>query len=618
MKLRAPAVPLITVDPYFSVWSNTDTLNEADLVHWTGKPNNIRGVVVIDGVEYVFMGKSDLPKIPQTDLTVSALTTDYAFENAQIHLDVHFMSTLFCEDLYLLSRPVSYMSVRYYSVDGKAHTVSVRVTADESLCTDVPGDQPCEATVLKIGTLNAGKIGTVKQDVLNRSGDDVRIDWGWFYLCCSGDVQVKDGVLTAEEQLSKQEETKFLFAYDDVHSLIYFEKAVDAYWRKSGKTMEEVILEAYADYEALDADAFAWSVQVEEAAKESGGEKYAEMVSLAYRQVIAAHKLCDTEDGPIFVSKECFSNGCAATVDVTYPSAPMFLYYNTELLKGMLRPIFRLAKSDLWEFDFAPHDCGTYPILNGQVYAGNRLEYQMPVEECGNMIILCAAIAKMDEDASFAKEHLDILESWCAYLLKYGADPGNQLCTDDFAGHLEHNCNLSLKAILGIEGFSQILRMLGDERAEEYHKKAKEMADSWTQRADNGDGSFRLAFDRPGTFSLKYNIIWDKFFESHLFPSSVMYSEFASYARHTNPYGVPLDNRSDYTKSDWLAWCACMAYTKEEFEAFIEPLWQCYHKSPSRVPMTDWYFTTTSLQRGFQNRTVQGGLFMKILLDDVK
>lgn len=616
MTLRAPSVPLITVDPYFSVWSAADKLTDQDPVHWTGKPNTIRGAVFVDGTPYRFMGEGDLPALEQTSLTVSALCTTYLFAGAGVCLRVDFFSTLFCDDLYLLSRPCSYMHVSYTSTDGKAHDVRVQVTADETLCTDKAGDQPVAGEVLRIGNIRAGKLGTVKQAVLNRSGDDVRIDWGYFYLCTEGEVTAADSRITAEADVPQDKGTLFVFAYDDVHALIYFEKPVDAYWRSAGKDMEKVIAEAFGDYERLHGKAVEFSARLYADAVQSGGEQYAELLALAYRQVIAAHKLCLADGAVIFVSKECFSNGCAATVDVTYPSAPMFLYYNTELLKGMLRPVFRYAESDAWTYDFAPHDVGQYPILNGQVYADNKREYQMPVEECGNMIILCAAITKMDGNAAFVKPYMDTLTQWCDYLLEYGEDPGNQLCTDDFAGHLAHNCNLSLKAIYGVEGLSYILGVLGDERAGEYHEKAKHMAESWTVRADNGDGSFRLAFDRPGTFSMKYNMIWEKFFKTGLFPSSVLYAEFSSYARHQNPYGLPLDSRSDYTKSDWLLWCACMAYTKAEFEAFIEPLWLCYHKSPSRVPMTDWYYSSTSVQCSFQHRTVQGGLFLKLLLDE--
>ncbi len=85
--------------------------------------------------------------------------------------------------------------------------------------------------------------------------------------------------------------------------------------------------------------------------------------------------------------------------------------------------------------------------------------------------------------------------------------------------------------------------------------------------------------------------------------------------KHLNPYGLPLDNRSTYTKSDWLMWTAAMAPDEAQFNALVESLWRAYNESPSRVPLTDWYFTDTARQQGFQNRTVQGGLFIKLLKD---
>ena len=396
----------------------------------------------------------------------------------------------------------------------------------------------------------------------------------------------------------------------------YFGDRLQSWWNRDGKTIETAICEAYGDYAEMEKSCAAFSYKLFRDAVKAGGEKYAELLLLAYRQVLAAHKLVLDKDGNLlYVSKECFSNGCAATADVSYPSIPMFLLYNPELVKGMMRPIFRYAEGGVWPFDFAPHDVGQYPLLNGQVYSeGTDPRWQMPVEECGNMLLMMSAVCVAQKDASFAAEHLETLKQWAKYLLENGADPDNQLCTDDFAGHLAHNCNLSLKAIMGLAGLAEVFRLLKDEETAGFYRDAAEkMAENWVKTAANGDGSYRLAFDRPGTFSMKYNVVWDKVMGLGIFPKGVLASEFASYRKRINPYGMPLDNRETYTKSDWIVWTGTLAQEREDFEEFVAPLWTAYNCTPSRVPMGDWYQSITAMQVGFQHRSVQGGLFMKLL-----
>ena len=627
MKLRPPSVPLITVDPYFSVWSPADRLYDEVTEHWTGKPNTIYGYVKIDGEQFRFMGDADDAVISQMDFEMNAFVSRYTFENEKIILDVSFFTPVFPDDLMKMSRPVSYVSFNYNSVDGRTHDVSVKISASEELVLNQKGEGAVVTEICSFDGLNSAKMGSEKQDILHDSGDDIRIDWGYFYLTASEKDKVffekyEDMVFASAEILLEENKDSYaLFSYDDIYSLQYFGKNVKAYWKKDGKTIEDAIAEAYAEAEEICDICYAKAIELEMDALITGGEKYSDLVVLAFRQVIAAHKLCvDDEGNAIFISKECFSNGCAATVDVTYPSSPMFIYYNTELLKGMLRPIFKFADSDEWEFDFAPHDAGQYPLVNGQVYGTNHIEdgrykdFQMPVEECGNMIIMLANISLRDGNTNFFDLYQDTVAQWVKYLLKYGMDPENQLCTDDFAGHLAHNCNLSLKAIMGIAGYALILKMKGDAKeAEKYMSEARNMADNWVKNAANSDGSFRLAFDREETFSMKYNMVWDKIWGTGLFAPSVYYSEFCSNKKHFNAYGMPLDNRKTYTKSDWIMWTACLAPTEEEFEEYIEPMWNCYNQSPSRVPMTDWYDTVTSLIVGFRHRSVQGGMFIKML-----
>jgi hypothetical protein len=244
--------------------------------------------------------------------------------------------------------------------------------------------------------------------------------------------------------------------------------------------------------------------------------EYAQIGALAYRQTVAAHKLCEIDGKIMFFSKENFSNGCMATLDVTYPSIPLYLIYNPELVRGMMRPIFDYAKSEAWEYPFAPHDCGQYPLCNGQVYGGNQLKYQMPVEECGNAILTVAAATRADGDRTLADENKELLKAWADYLVEYGYNPANQLCTDDFAGHLAENCNLSIKAIVALGAFGQLF----DDAI--YSGIAKDMAARWKHDAkkQNGKG-WRLTFDRDDTWSLKYNMVWDRLLGLGLFGEDV-------------------------------------------------------------------------------------------------
>lgn len=799
VEFRAPAYPLITIDPYTSAWSRSDELFDTPVKHWTGRNHSLIGAVRVDGKTYRFLGKEEIPlemvvadakhgtwkgkytnsapakgweapgfddtswktgeaafgtphhgdaKTPwetkeiwvrraftlpdvdkdrdyyliyshdddfelylngtqivntgnsarsgvtlkldkrllspdgnniiaahcldrvglayvdfgifrepdaeplfaqqavQNSVSISATQTKYDFTCGPVDLQVEFVSPLLMEDLDILSRPVNYINYQVISNDGQAHDVAVYFEATPEWAVNEL-NQEVEVTLGKTGNVNFAKTGTTEQPVLEKKGDNVRIDWGYFYLAAEeaahtsiaiGDFSamktafIEHGELNASGdditavltesmpvlayvdklgRVSTKPATGYvMLGYDDVSSIQYFGDNLKAWWTKGGQvSFDEVLAAAAADHEETVARCDALDNRIYQDALKAGGENYARLCMLAYRQSIAAHKLVkDNQGTTLFLSKENFSNGSIGTVDVTYPSSPLYLKYNPELLKGMLNPIFYYTESGKWTKPFAAHDVGTYPKANGQTYGGD-----MPVEESGNMLILATAIADAEGNADYAAKHWDALTTWADYLLDKGLDPENQLCTDDFAGHFAHNANLSIKAIMGIAGYGRLAQMLGKtEIAEKYTSEAKRMALEWIKMADDGD-HFRLTFDKPGTWSQKYNLVWNKLLDLGVFPHDVSQKEVAYYLTKQNRYGLPLDIRKTYTKADWIVWTATLADNEEDFHQLIDPLYRFVTETPDRVPMSDWYETTDATQVGFQARSVVGGYFIKML-----
>ncbi|MBW8865489.1 MAG: DUF4965 domain-containing protein, partial [Verrucomicrobia bacterium] len=524
-----------------------------------------------------------------------------------------FMTAALPEDIDLLSRPVTYLTFDCSATDGKKHAVETYFDASSVLAVNTP-DQSVVWSAEKMSGVKALKVGSKAQHVLGQSGDDLRIDWGYLYVAAVNGQKAllaqvnaeagrmtfaSDGKLSAAILSSDSDKQPaatspvsalvfdfgavaekpvshwMMLAYDELYAIQYMKRNLRPYWRRNGWEAADLLKAAAHDYESLKLRCETFDRELVADLTATGGENYAHLGSLAYRQCFAAGVFAADANGqPLQFCKENHSNGCISTSDVFYPMSPQFLLSGPSVAKSFIVPFMNYAASERWKFPFAPHDLGTYPKANGQVYGdGERgVNNQMPVEESGNLLCLFAAVAEMEGNANFAGLYWKQLEQWANYLKEKGFDPEKQLCTDDFAGHLAHNVNLSVKAICGLGSFAKLCELRGDKaKADEYYQIARECAQRWVKEADDGD-HFRLAFDRPGTWSQKYNLVWDRVLGLNLFPAEVARKEMDFYKKMQNSYGLPLDNRETYTKLDWITWTATLTQDRADFEALIDPV----------------------------------------------
>ena len=648
--LRPPAVPLVTFDPYLSIWSEADHLNDKNTQHWTHRDHSLASLIRVDGKAYRLIGgePSDVPAFTQVSLQVLPTRSIYEFEEAGVHVTLTFMTAALPHDLEVFARPLSYLTWDVRSVDGASHQVSLYDSTSSQLVVNDANESVAWSRE-KAGKLTALRVGTEAQPILGSGGDDHRINWGYAYAAAptrqsksaiganrallndfvqNGSLPTADDTQTPRAANQDTPVLAFVFdlgavgtttverqvivAYDEIYAIKYFGKNLRPFWRRNGMSPEVLLQTASREYPALRVRCETFDHDLVADLTTVGGERYAQVCALAYRECAAACGLAaDDNKQPLFFTKENTSNGDIATVDVFFPMDPIWVFLSPTLAKASLVPILSYAASSHWKFPNAPHDLGTYPFARGTDDGGEG----MPVEESGNMLILCDAIAQAEGNGNFVTPWWPQLTQWAKYLENYGLDPEEQLCTDDFMGHLAHNANLSVKAILGLAAYGDLCKLRGDTaNAERYEQLAKVDAEHWVHVAADGD-HFRLAFDKPGTWSQKYNLVWDQILGLNVFPPSVAKMEVAHYKNVMQRYGVPLDSRTHLTKTDWSIWSATLADNQADFESIVSPAYDYINQTTTRDPIADSYETDNINSGGMHARPVVGGFFIKMLTD---
>ena len=325
MKFRPAAVPLITVDPFFSVWSCSDALYATPTEHWSGKPCPIMAGVYIDNQFHSVAGfdpdgKLIKRRIYQRSVEVTPTSSIYNFENEWVKLELTFTTPLLLDRLDILTRPVSYVSYKIVPKCDKPMRFVFGISA--RACVDVK-----EQNVEIKKTDFSLAMGNVNQTPLAQSGDNVMIDWGYLHILDPqarvAKIANQDGrldLLNINRSYNAYDDEPYLvsikpekegfvaLAYDEIKPIEYFGEQLDEYYTKYFDSFGDMAKAAVREYPEIKklCDEFDAKLTAETGAL---GENYKNITSLAYRQAIEAHKLVEDTEGNILVlSKEDDSN----------------------------------------------------------------------------------------------------------------------------------------------------------------------------------------------------------------------------------------------------------------------------------------------------------------------
>ncbi|KAI0683606.1 DUF1793-domain-containing protein [Cytidiella melzeri] len=661
------SVPLAVRSPYLSAWLNQGAgtaLNADWPKFWTGSIVGWAGYVNVDGTSYNFLGVPSVPgtttqKAVQKSLTFTSTQSTFILSAGPIDLTVNFLSPVEPDDLVKQSIPFSYFTVSALSTDGQSHSVQVYsdisaewITGDNSLTanwTTTVGDVIIHQTQLE------------NQSTFSEINDRIQQGSSYYAVAQSSSTTYQTGedvVVRAQfiqnGKLTNSQDTDFravsdrwpVFAFaqdlgnvqspsspvviaighvrDPAVEYIVANGALQnrslLFWSHFA-SVGDVITSFLSDYSGALSRAQAFDSKVQADASTVSAD-YAAVAALSVRQAFGATELTiskssdasfNSSDIMMFM-KEISSDGNVNTVDVIFPSWPILLYTNPALGKYLLLPLFEYQATGQYPNKWSVHDMGAhYPQALGH---NDGLDEPMPVEESGNMLIMTLSYAQKSNDNSLLSRYFNLLDQWTQFLIADSLIPANQISTDDFAGSLANQTNLAIKGIVGIKAMSMIAGLVGDSaRSSNYSSIASSYVQQWQKLATSSTGKhLTLSYGNDSSWGLSYNMYADKLLGANVFPQSVYDMQTAWYSSVANSFGVPLDTRHTYTKSDWEIWTAALVSSNSVRDTLVSAVKNYAADGESSQPLGDWYETANGDVEGFRARPVVGGHFALLAL----
>lgn len=388
--------------------------------------------------------------------------------------------------------------------------------------------------------------------------------------------------------------------------------ALSGLWKSAYSSAEDAMAAFYNDYSTASSDMAALDSKIETDTSNAAGQNYTILTSLGVRQVFAATVPAQGTQTYLFL-KEISSNGDSNTVDVIYPATPLLLYLNETLVKLLLDPLYENQESGHYPNTYAIHDLGTFPNALGYPEGNDE---PMPLEECGNMIIMTLAYAQRSGDSAYLNQHWGKLNQWAGYLVNESLIPAEQISTDDFAGSLANQTNLALKGIIGLKAMGQIANLTGN--VVTYEATAEDYLPQWQNFGVNFDASPQhsvLDYNDPNSHGLLYNIYADRLLGLNFVPDQIYNIQSDFYPTIATDFGVPLDTRHNWIKSDWEMWAAAAA-SESTRKMFIDKQVYWINNTPQTIPYGDLLDGDTGgyTPNQFRARPVMGGMFSLLAL----
>ena len=600
------------------------------------------------------------PTLTQVDLVVTPTRTIARFEGAGVELNLTFLQPSLPHDIITAAREHTYIAASVRSIDGNSHSVQLYFDAATDIAVNAADDQVVwkdvsaevqdrlpSARVLTMQPFNTLPFGV--------TGDFDKPNWLNYYLATSSiyysnstqavaaaarhafisyqplpapdtrqprasndDMVVSAFTFELGKVGQRAVEVELVFLVDEQWPVYFFRQLLTPYVQHIFGDWSQQVVAALQDYGSIAQQALLYDEQVIGEMTDLVGAKFTTLLALIHRQVLGSSITVWNEERqtPWVFLKEMSTGGDVSTLDVVYPMAPFYIALAPEALRLILLPLLAYSNNETnshYDYPWAPHHLGSWPVCD----IVSSQQEQMPVEESGNFIIMLAAIAQRQVgQVDYLQPYRPLLETWAQYINISLPDPEQQLCTDDFEGPSPHNANLALKGILGLNAYAILLRYFGEpDRADNWDALATSLAQDWITLAVDYSGSlkhYKQRYDQNGTWSTKYNLIWQYILGTSTFPDDVRVTENAYYQTQAAEYGIPLDNRHSYQKSDWFSWAGAMAFDNaQQQSAIIEFLFDFANTSPSRFPFTDLFDVTTNeaLGEAFTARAVMGGLY---------